>query len=176
MSNQQLIVKSLAILSDVYKTEVSDVLVAVWQRTLNDIQPSDLEAAIGAHIETSPYFPKPADIRLLAADFALKRQGFPLAMEAWHSVSRGPRNEEAHPLAVEAFRLLGGWSAFGRSEVSAEMSWRGRFLETYTSLLDRHRHDHHLLSERTLDKAGLLEAVNSQKVNVAMGKLLGGMR
>ena len=178
MSNKLTITQALTILAASLGAPMTEQRLEIYVESLADLSLEQLLPAIAAIKETHIYnsMPTIGAIRAKAADLELTRQGVPDALEAWASVSRGPRNE-AHPMAQEAFRQLGGWSAFGRSDVSAEASWRARFIDAYTTITTRYRHNNLLLSKGTQEAAGLIEAgENVGKVDNAISGLLGSMK
>lgn len=158
--------------------EMSEQRLEIYVEALADISLDNLLPALRAIVETREYptMPTVGAIRAMCADLEMTRQGIPSAMEAWSQVSRRP-NAEAHPIAKEAFLQIGGWHAFGRSDVSAEVSWRARFDQAYSTLIDRYRRNELMLSENTRQAAGLLPVANSkQKVDTAVKELFSGMR
>lgn len=173
------ITQALTILAAAVDVQLTAQRLEIYVESLADLPLQSLLAAIGAIKETHEYpnMPTVGAIRAKAADLEMARQGIPSSMEAWNQVSRGPRTD-AHPLAAEAFRQLGGWDAFGRSNVDQEASWRARFDQAFTTLVTRYRHDQLLLSEGTREAAGLLPAgeQGQQKVSSSIQQLMTGMK
>ena len=175
------ITQALTILAAAVDVQLTAQRLEIYVESLADLPLQSLLAAIGAIKETHEYpnMPTVGAIRAKAADLEMARQGIPSSMEAWNQVSRHPaRLTDAHPLAAEAFRQLGGWHAFGRSNVDQEASWRARFDQAYSTLVTRYRHDQLLLSEGTREAAGLLPAGDQaeQKVNNGIQQLMAGMK
>jgi len=106
--------KVIAVASDIYKAEFSQITVTVWMTIFKEHNASDIQDALMAHIsdpEKGRFAPKPAD--LLGKIEKMKTQGFDLAML---SIQRAVKTVSARVgvafddvVTHSAMASLGGW-------------------------------------------------------------------
>ena len=137
MANPDFVAELVAALCGMYRREVSPTMIAMYAKAWADIEDDELTDLIQAHQETNESFPLPATIRQLRATLQMQRDGIPDVMEAWGSV-RHPHGNP-HPLAARAFKQLGGWDAFGKSDTKDEPSWRAQFRVAYEAEIVKER-------------------------------------
>lgn len=118
-------------------TDSDDVIqqtTKIYWLTLRDVDDELLRAATVNHIASSKWFPSPADLRQSASLIIQRADDIPDSYVAWQQVKSG---RDMHPLACQAFELLGGWKSFGQSKIVDEPSWRARFIAAYDQLKQR---------------------------------------
>jgi hypothetical protein len=123
---------------------VAAATLAVYMRTLADIEDDLLDAAAADCITRCVFFPTVAEIRHAAAQVAKLRFGAPSAGEAWEEVTRGFRDGHdasgwSHPWIESAIRQSGGWYSLRMSE--NQVADRARFLEAYKEIEKREAYD-----------------------------------
>lgn len=140
MADKALVMKTMRVIAEMYNRDISEALYLMYAELLADVPTEAFTAAVKALAESSRFFPTIADIRSKVAEFALQNAGFPSPAEAWTQVSRSRTAiDMAHPLAQKAFGNMGGWAAFGPSDIDAATSWRARFITEYERLIDLER-------------------------------------
>ena len=116
----------------------------LYEKFLEDIADELLLSAVEAHIASSKWWPKVAELRSQCADLAAQSQGLPSAFEAWAEVKVATRNhscEFSTPLIRKAMDGVGGLQAFRLSDTDHESAWRARFYQSYETLVKRERDD-----------------------------------
>jgi hypothetical protein len=123
---------------------VAAATLAVYMRTLADLEDDLLDAAAADCITRCVFFPTVAELRHAAAQVAKLRFGAPSAGEAWEEVVSGFRYGHgdtgwSHPWIESAIRQVGGWYNLRMSE--NQVADRARFLEAYRELEKREAYD-----------------------------------
>ncbi|MCO5189137.1 MAG: replicative helicase loader/inhibitor [Anaerolineae bacterium] len=127
----------LEMLSAAYPRQViTEATIDAYMVTLQDVPPELLKAAALKHVTESKWFPTVAELRGAASALIAQVDGVPLPHAAWMEVKR-LRREFSHPFIKKAIDRLGGMEAYGRSDVSEEMSWRAQFLSAYTQICEQ---------------------------------------
>ena len=122
----------------------------LYERAMEDMPDTALEAATLDHITSSQWWPKISELRERATGLLLNDLALPTAAEAWGMVVerlRKPatiyrdgqhyRLRPMAPLIEKTVHALGGWSYLRTSENS--VADRARFLESYDILALRER-------------------------------------
>lgn len=158
MADKPLVMKTMRVIAEMYNRDISEALYLMYAELLADVPTEAFTAAAKALAESSRFFPTIADIRGKVAEFAMQNAGYPSPAEAWTQVSRSRTAiGDAHPLAQSAFENLGGWPAFGPSDIDAAVSWRARFSTEYERLIDLER-QRATLSPGTQEAAAMITA------------------
>ncbi len=170
--NEQAIIKTLGYLAMLFPNfELSEPVVAAYLTILGDL-PAEMvqRAAQQLGTEKRAFFPAAGEIRQAAFDLEETAEDIPSAYEAWGQVKGTIPG--CHPLTSQAMKALGGWNAWGQSDISDEMSWRARFIGAYETLLKRERDQQRMLPGVRDYVAKLKEG----KVQDEITKLLSGMK
>lgn len=147
MASESQIKAVFGMLSAAYpQAGVTAATLAVYVRTLADLDPQILDAAAADCISRLKFFPTVAEIREAAAQVASLRFGPPSPGEAWAEVVSAIREvgswgspSWSHPRIGEAVRQVGGWRNLCLSENQA--ADRARFLEIYAEASRREAYD-----------------------------------
>lgn len=141
MDNAKAIVEFLATCSEVYNREVSTELGLLWVKGFKDQDIEKLQRAFSEHIDTSSYFPKPADIHLL-----LNGSPRSQSLAAWTSIIGAVKQfgsyesvRFADPHIVPIIAIMGGWPRLC-AQTFDDMIWTEKaFHERYIEALKGHR-------------------------------------
>lgn len=113
----------------------------LYQRILEDVPDSLLEAACVDHIAGSQWWPKPSELRERCLALATNQREAPTAIEAWGVARRAAVShhwQTGNP-AIDAVMGALGWRDFCASELDDEASWRARFVSGYEMYMQRQR-------------------------------------
>lgn len=119
---------------ELYARPVSEMLLDVLWGQLQSWSHEDFVRAMRVHLDTSPYFPKPADLRL-----ALGQTGEDEAIEAWGRVLRAAARVGRYasvdfgPEANAALEDAGGWVAFCALEEEQLRFLEGRWKKAFAA-------------------------------------------
>jgi hypothetical protein len=141
MSHADRIAREVAAVYAFYDRELGDAALAIWADVLADFHPSQVVAALKAHMadpDAGHYCPKPADvIRQIRGNVD------EAATLAWADVLRAVRSGDGmsafDPAAIMALQSLGGVSVVRRADESHNGFLQARFVEAYKAF--RHRHE-----------------------------------
>lgn len=150
---------------------------SVWKSyvmVLADIEPELLERAIVQLVgEPREFMPVPGIIRQLAFDLKDVASNLPDAYEAWeqvladisrgmgHPIAGNGMEPEAHPLAVKAAQMIGGWRFLAQSE--NQYTDRARFIDAYERAKEKQAFTARMLPETRRYIAELADAMAEPK-------------
>ena len=134
MSSQAKFVELLAAAAAVYNTKpISKQGIEMYWRLMARFTVEQLQAAMMRHMETSEFFPKPAELIRIIEGTAEDQ-----SLDAWLSVMRAIKklgsngspqfHDEIIPIAIEA---LGGWQTICRHPEKDTHFWQKRFADAY---------------------------------------------
>ena len=113
------------------------------------------------------FYPPAGVIRQAAFDLEEVADETPSALEAWGQVKGSIPG--CHELTDKAMKSLGGWRAWGQSNIDDEPSWRARFIQAYEILQKREQEE----KRRLPQVAGYIKARKAELVDQEIKKLLG---
>jgi hypothetical protein len=124
--------------------------IVVYQKTLADIEPKVLEAAILHLVTTSKFFPTIAEIREAAFSIMTNERKIPSAFEAWEEAInhciKGNYKDYSHPLIERAVNII-GIDYWRNMTYDDEMATRAQFFKIYETLLQREKADLKMLPQ-----------------------------
>lgn len=170
-------------LTAAFPTDLPSKTIKIYEDYLVDIPNEDLKIAVEEIIANNKFFPKVAEIREMASQIQLRRQGIPSAADAWAEVARQMREkgyynapEWSHPLIEEAMRAVGGWTHLTGAEVINMETVRAQYMRIYESMVSRVRADMNILpdtrkwlEERKPERSAQLAAANDEGQARTMG-------
>ncbi len=164
MAELKEVTKSLMYLAALYpRFTLTEPSIKAYHSILKDLEPELIDRAVADLGASNTFFPAAAEIRRAAFDLIEQSQGLPSATEAWGQVKAAysdVTHTKIHDQTIEAMNSLGGLSAYGQSNMDAEVSWRARFIQAYEILSARKR--------RNMD---MLPSVRQYADNLAAGKV-----
>ena len=169
MAELKEVTKSLMYLAALYpRFTLTEPSIKAYHSILKDLAPELINKAVEDLGASSTFFPAAAEIRRAAFDLIEQSQGLPSASEAWgqvRAVYADVSQDDLNPLTIIAMNSLGGFGAFGQSNIDAEASWRARFIQAYDVLAKRKR--------RNMD---MLPSVRQYADKLAVGKVDGEIK
>jgi len=174
-SNEDRIIDAIAILSAEFPNiTLTQANYKAYLLVLGDL-PAELVELACQELATSgrEFFPPAGVIRQTAFNIEEAVDEIPSALEAWGAVKGQPyEGSYEGDLIDRAMKTLGGWRAWGNSNIDDEPSWRARFIQAYEILAQRERDE-----RRRLPKvAGYIEQKKAEKVDNEIKRLLGEKR
>ncbi len=158
MAELKEVTKSLMYLAALYPRFVlTEPSIKAYHSILKDLSPKLINQAVEDLGASHTFFPAAAEIRRAAFDLIEQAQGIPDAIDAWGQVKAtysDVTHVKMHALTIEAMDSLGGFGAYGQSNIDAEASWRARFIQAYEILGARKRRNMDMLPSvrRYVDK------------------------
>lgn len=141
MASREAITAALALARAAYPSQAQNVdpgaSVGLWEAVLDGVTDDQLGAAIKRHLQTSKFWPSPANIM----DYLRALAPASNWEEAWEATLAACRSNESKPVPDgppvhqaawgRGLSALGSWEVFGMSEEADLPSWRACFRDAY---------------------------------------------
>lgn len=128
--------ETLTGLAEVFRTELSEVKVALYWEALRDLDEAEFQRAAGQHLRTAKFFPAPAEILELAKPAGSgSLSAYREARDACARFGQYRSVEFEDKRTQRTIQLVGGWVSFCTS--NQDDHWLSKeFCRVYDSLSD----------------------------------------